>query len=124
MHRLISPLAIALALVLLPVAQLDARAQALPIGSPRQVAAAAGAAFAPGEVVVKFRPGVATAKRDPLAGELGLVREERLDNLAIDRYRLAAGGDVFEAARRLRQRPDVLYAEPNYTAELALVPDD
>lgn len=80
--------------------------------------------FVPGEVLVKFRAGVATAKTEPLNGDLGLVRADRIDDLRIERYVMPGGGDVWETVRRLRQRPDVEYAEPNFVAHLAAVPDD
>jgi subtilisin family serine protease len=124
MHRLYSPFAIVLALALLTAAPRDARAGDLRVVGPRQAAVPADAEIVPGEVLVRFRPGASTAKRDPLSGDLGLVREDRLESLSIDRYRLPAGGDVWETVRRLRQRPDVLFAEPNFLAELAVVPDD
>src|SRR5262245_7529551 len=48
----------------------------------------AGEAFVAGDVVVKFRPGVATAKTEPLAGDFGLVRQERIERLGIERYHM------------------------------------
>ena len=94
----------------------------MPVLAPRR-AVAIPSDYVPGEVIVKFRPGVSSDKRDPISGDLGLVREERLAALELERYRVS-GGDVLEAVRRLRQRPDVLYAEPNFRAQLAATPTD
>jgi subtilisin family serine protease len=81
--------------------------------------------FVPGEVVVKFRESAAAAKMaEPLAADLGLVRESRIDGLEIDLFRFAGAGDVLDAVARLRQRPDVVYAEPNYLSYLARIPND
>ncbi len=91
---------------------------------PRHMTPSVADPFVPGEVLVRFRPGVSSAKVDPLKGDLGLVREKRAERLAIESYRLAAGGDVLETVRRLRLRPDVEFAEPNYLAQLAAVPND
>jgi subtilisin family serine protease len=121
MHRLPILLAVLLALVV-PSALGGARSLVrLP---PRLLSDGSPDAYVAGEVLVKFRPGASSAKVDPLAGALGLVREERLGNLGIERYRLAGGGDVLETVRRLRQRPDVLFAEPNGLAWPAAVPND
>ena len=94
----------------------------MPVLAPRH-AAAIPSGYAEGEVLVRFRPGVSSAKRDPLSADLGLVREERIAGLELERYRVA-GGDVLEAVRRLRERPDVLYAEPNFLAQIAAIPTD
>jgi subtilisin family serine protease len=121
MHRNSILFAVLLALVVSPSL---ARERSLALVAPRALAPAAPEEFVPGEVLVRFRPGAASAKLDPLDGDLGLVREERIDRLSIARYRLAGGGDVLETVRRLRARPDVEFAEPNYVAHLALVPND
>lgn len=79
--------------------------------------------FVPGEVLVKFKPTLGATRVEPLNGAFGLVIEDRLEKVDVARYRLF-GGDVLDTVRKLRQRPDVLYAEPNYTAHLAMVPND
>ncbi len=79
--------------------------------------------FVPGDVLVRFRPDVA-GKVDELGARYGLVREERIANLGIERMRLPSGGDVLDTIRRLKQDPNVLLAEPNYVARLALSPND
>src|SRR5262249_20664542 len=69
------------------------------------------------------RAGAATAKPELLAAYYGLVHEERIERLGLERYHMD-GGDVLETVRRLRERPDVEYAEPNYVVHLAMVPND
>lgn len=79
--------------------------------------------FVPGDVLVRLRPGSAS-KVASVAAAYGLVFEERIPNLAIERLRLPAGGDVLDTVRRLRLDPNVTFAEPNYVARLALSPND
>ncbi len=100
------------------------RADSLTITHARGITATPPSEYVPGEVLVKFRPGVASAKTEPLNGALGLARIDRIEHLDIERYQLAVGADVFTAVRRLRERPDVLFAEPNYISYPAVVPND
>lgn len=79
--------------------------------------------FVPGDVLVRFRP-EAAGKVDELGSKYGLVREERIAGIGIERMRLPAGGDVLDTIRRLRNDPNVLVAEPNYVARLCLTPND
>ena len=79
--------------------------------------------FVPGDVLVRFRP-EAAGKVDALGARYGLVREDRIAKLGIERMRLPVGGDVLDTIRRLKQDPDVLVAEPNYVARLCLTPND
>lgn len=112
-------------LLAISVPSAPARPRSLARVAPRTVAERAGGDFVPGEVLVKFRAGASSAKVDPLAGgALGLVRAERLEGLGVERYTMPGGGDVLDAARRLRARPDVEYAEPNYLVVPAVVPND
>lgn len=79
--------------------------------------------FVPGDVLVRFRPESA-GKADSLAAQYGLERAGRIRKIGVERLRLPAGGDVLDTVRRLSWDPNVLYAEPNYVARLALSPND
>jgi subtilisin family serine protease len=100
------------------------------IGLTRPVSTSgSGAAFVPGEVLVKFKPGIDAGKSDPLRGTadavgFGLSRVERVEALGVNRYRLDDSVDVLAAVDALRQRSDVLFAEPNYLVSPAAVPND
>ena len=71
--------------------------------------------YAPGEILVKFKPGIAAlgAQRTLAAHGLQVTGEIR----AIDVLKLAVEpGRELEAIASLRQNPNVLYAEPNHLA--------
>jgi len=121
MHRLSFLLA---ALLALAAPSAFGRPRSLVRVAPRPLAERTADGYVPDEVLVRFRPGIATSKVEPLGGALGLVRVDRLEHLGVERYRIAGGGDVLETVRRLRQRSDVLDAEPNGLATLAAVPND
>lgn len=77
--------------------------------------------FRPGEVLVKFRPG-----RAPTAlGELGpgIQGVEELPRLSLHRLRVPPGQEQ-EFIERLRRRPDVEYAQPNYVYRALFTPND
>ncbi len=76
------------------------------------------APFVPGEVLVRFKPGVAvTAQMQAHAGiSPGIRVLERFDGivLGLQRVQLPSNLEVFAAIRLYQRNPDVLYAEPNY----------
>jgi thermitase len=73
------------------------------------------AKYQPGEVLVRFRPGISKSQMDAVHASVGakVVRSySRVENLQL--VRLPANVSVREAIRRYRQNPQVLYAQPNY----------
>jgi hypothetical protein len=73
------------------------------------------AKYKPGEVLVRFRPGISKSQMDAVHARVGaeVVRSySRVENLQL--VRLPANITVAEAIRRYRQNPEVLYAQPNY----------
>ncbi len=100
--------AFALALVLL----LAAWAQAL-------------AAYAPGEVLVRFRPRTSTAAAAARHADLGARVAAYLPALRLQRLKLPKGLSVEEALRRYRQMPEVELVQPNYLYRAAdRIPND
>lgn len=96
----------------------------------------AAARFASGEVIVRFRDGVSAASTDQVSA-LGLVTVRSLSVgaqlMRADRVRLpgqtiqadaAEAADTLALLARLRARPDVLYAQPNYLRTASFVPND
>ena len=78
----------------------------------------------PGEVVVRFEPGVTSGDRAAAADS---VNAESLTALSISRARLVELGDgvsVSEAVTELAADPSVDFAEPNYTYQQQSVPND
>lgn len=99
--------------------------------APAEEQASADLDLIPYEVLVKFRPGARTA--DTKADIPGLEIEARTSKLDVARLRPAGAGLYRrEQARiatmalldRLRKRPDVEYAQPNYLFELSHTPND
>ena len=79
--------------------------------------------FVPGRILVKFKPGVATAGRAALRAQLGGTR---LKDLGIIRAELVAVPhlDVARAIALARRDPSVEYAEPDYILTTDAVPND
>ena len=100
--------------VSLAVPAIASRTPQLTRTPPRLAASHPDVDFVPNEVVVKFRSNASAAKAAALQASFGLVREERLAGLGIERYEIAGGGDVLDMVRRVRDLPDVEFAEPNY----------
>jgi len=81
------------------------------------------AKFAPGEVLVKFKPGVDALRAETAVGRLGGAVRQRLQNLDIRRVTVPKGLErkVIDA---LRADPSVEFAEPNYVRRIAMAPND
>lgn len=80
--------------------------------------------FVPGHVVVKFRARATERDRALMAYEIGgtaLVRPSYADFHYVS---IPLDEDPVEAAARLRQEPDVVYAEPDAAVFPLYVPDD
>jgi subtilisin family serine protease len=82
------------------------------------------ARYAPGELLVKFRRGLSTARVTSIHRSLGSEVIERLKDIHIDRIVLPDGWSVEEAISFYRADPDVEYAEPNYIRRALLTPND
>jgi serine protease len=84
---------------------------------------ASAAEHVPGEVIVRYAPGTPTATRTAAERTAGL---DRPDAFAARARLLRIRGDrtVAEALARVRRRPGVASAGPNYVARAAYVPND
>ena len=80
--------------------------------------------FVPGEVLVRFRAGVAPAARNAALGAQNatLVRETLVPGLVL--ARLDRGQSVPGAVQAFERRSDVLYAEPNLIFRATATPND
>ncbi|MGH9778210.1 MAG: S8 family serine peptidase, partial [Candidatus Acidiferrales bacterium] len=84
-----------------------------------------GPKYVPDEVLVRFRPGIPRAWRGTAHASLqGQVKREYGSIEGLELVKLPPGLSVSEAIDRYRQRPEVLYAEPNYPIYPALTPND
>ncbi len=88
--------------------------------------------FVPGDVIVKFRDGIAAQGISSLRAQISgaVVSLSRVGALgaalprtSLFRAKLDAAGTL-EMARQLEQRSDVEYAEPNYISRILKVPND
>jgi subtilisin family serine protease len=81
-------------------------------------------AYVPGELIVKFKPGVSAAERADAVGDRDarLTRSLELPRTAL--ARVPAGDDVRRTARALERDPRVAYAQPNPYRYGAAVPND
>ncbi|HEX7021884.1 MAG TPA: S8 family peptidase, partial [Trueperaceae bacterium] len=85
------------------------------------------AEFVPGEVIVKFKPGLSAQAVAPLkvgAVELARVRSLGLAGTQLYRAPVRDRAATLEFARQLSARPDVLYAQPNYILKPMNAPND
>ncbi|MDX2007272.1 MAG: S8 family serine peptidase [Meiothermus sp.] len=81
--------------------------------------------WVPGEVIVKFRPGVSLQRLERLnAGGLELQRVRRLALENVELYRASASASVEAVARGLAARADVEWAQPNYLLRATATPND
>lgn len=77
--------------------------------------------YAPGELLVKFRPGSPPAQMAALAGA-SVVSENSA--VGATRLELPAGISVTQAAAFYRGLPNVVYAEPNHRMRVFATPND
>jgi serine protease len=109
---------------LLRATALAALAAGVALGVPAAASAAPRLAYVPGEVVVRYAPGVDRAARAATQRATGTGSPEAF---APRSRTLKIHGDatVAEAVRALRRRPGVLSANPNYIARAAgFMPSD
>src|SRR5437762_14366313 len=94
---------------------------ALVAASPR---AGSAASWAPGELLVKLRPGARTAGMAAIESAVPLAPMEALPLAGIERLRITDGTPVETALARLRAQPLVAWAEPNYEIRATAIPND
>jgi thermitase len=80
--------------------------------------------FVPGEVLVRFKPGVDRTARAAVVQERGATRKQWLRLPRTELLELPRGASVEVAVRELEAQPEVLYAEPNFIYRAALTPND
>jgi subtilisin family serine protease len=78
-----------------------------------------------GEVIVRFRDGVAESHKSSARSRVSAkqLRAFRILN-GLEHHRLAPSVSVDEAIAKYREDPDVLYAEPNYIVRTTNTPND
>ena len=78
--------------------------------------------FAPGEIVVGYRPGADPSVRWLVRRQVGASGYRAMPRL--DVLELYPGTGVYEALRRVPPHPQIAFAEPNYILKMAAEPND
>ena len=86
--------------------------------------AAAPVRFVPGELIVRYRPGITELRRAAVRTRLGARIGHTFPIIQAEHLRLPEGLDVGAAIVQLNADPSVVYAEPNYEWSILEVPDD
>lgn len=79
--------------------------------------------FVPGEVLVRFKSSARAKSIESLLSAQSLELLEQIHGLGILRLSVPLGREL-EKIEALRRNPLIEYAEPNYIAHVALIPDD
>ena len=86
---------------------------------------AGGGLYKPGEVLVKFKPGVSTSEADSYISSLQATTLAHFKPIGVRRLKLPQKLTVEEAVELFSNDPDVEYVEPNYYRYLrATTPND
>lgn len=105
--------------ILIALLALSVSAQATP--PSREMAAK----YAPGRVLVKFLPSTSSARRSQIHALLGTRTLRRFATVRdLEAAALPDNMSVPQAIRAFRARPEVEYAEPDYTVHAIGTPDD
>ncbi|HEV3478297.1 MAG TPA: S8 family serine peptidase [Gaiellaceae bacterium] len=98
---------------------------ALVFATPVSASAESPAAeFVPGEIIVRFKPGLTMSAQRAAAATEGATIGEPLLLPGASVVELTPGASVVATIEALEQRPDVLYAQPNYVYRAAASPSD
>ncbi len=82
------------------------------------------AKYVPGEVLVKFKKGMAASKIHVLHNALGATKIKEIGYIGVQHIKLPHSVSVEEAVKYYKADPDVEYAEPNYIVKATIIPND
>jgi subtilisin family serine protease len=80
-------------------------------------------AYLPGRVLVRFQPAVAAARVQETLAQVGAASLGAINSIGVERLAVPPGQEVAVVAA-LQQNPNVAFAEPDYTVQALLEPDD
>ncbi len=83
-----------------------------------------GAAYKPGELIIKYREGAVASASDKLHRRHGSQKISEFKMYRLEHLKVKAGQSVQEAITAFEADPDVSYAEPNYIVHKMVVPYD
>jgi subtilisin family serine protease len=81
-------------------------------------------AYAPGELLVKYKPGLPVAAENYARQGWGVSTLRTFRDIGVHHVKLAADMTLEEAIELYRSDPDVEYVEPNYYRHIAVIPND
>jgi subtilisin family serine protease len=73
----------------------------------------------PGELLIRFYPGVNSAQAADMMSEMGVTHKRKIAAIGVHVVKLPPGLSVEQAIDRFSQRPGVEYVEPNYIMQIA-----
>jgi subtilisin family serine protease len=117
MKRRVIPLLLAALIMVLPLAAAD-------LGSGTGAHGWRRPTYAPGELLVKYRPAVQTQAADYFRQRWGVSILHTFRDIGVHHVKLPADMTVEEALGIYRNDPDVEYAEPNYYRYITATPND
>ena len=123
-------LVFALCLGVIPATSAGGATPAKPAGVPMKTPAgfpvdASGHPYVEGEVLVKFSAGIGTASVGNAHEAIGATVIDSSEGVSgLQKARLPKGISAEAAAKRYRDLPGVVYAQPNYLHSIAAMPDD
>ncbi|MHA2611939.1 MAG: S8 family peptidase [bacterium JZ-2024 1] len=79
--------------------------------------------YLPDEILVKFKEGVPASLQQEILQRLGALPVEKISQLATLRVKIPSG-QVESFVRRFQELAEVEYAEPNYTRQAMVIPND
>jgi subtilisin family serine protease len=83
-----------------------------------------GPRYAPGEVLVRFKPGVSSRLIKTTLARYDTKRIKRIPRLNLYQVRIPDWASVEEMSYALSRNPDVMYAGPNFRAWIMVNPND
>jgi len=91
---------------------------------PAPLAEPSSPGWAPGQVLVKFKPTVSSLMKAAALVALESQAVARLPHLDVFVVRIGGGATVEETVEAFRRNPDVEYAEPNFMCRISVTPND
>jgi len=95
---------------------------ALSVVSGQQPADPFAGSQVPGEIIVKFKPGVDSATRAAVIRGRSATHLRRFDEVGLDHIRVGNGGNMAAELAQWRANPYVEYAQPNYVYRAVIAP--
>ena len=80
--------------------------------------------YAPGEILVKFRPSGERAAMAGVSAQEGVSVESKSAVKGVYKLKIPKSASVEEMVRLYQEHPDVEWAEPNFRVHMAMIPDD